>query len=126
MHRFERLAGEGRHVLAAGDHGGAARLLGEALGLWRGPALADVIDAPFAGERAARLAYLPRAREIEMEAQAEFGGGLKPSQAHVPRNRLDQRKKPSSEAGTLTCLAACSATWSGSSRARAGKRPCWV
>ncbi|MEV2272440.1 AfsR/SARP family transcriptional regulator [Nonomuraea africana] len=37
VHRFERLAGEGRHVLAAGDHGGAARLLGEALGLWRGP-----------------------------------------------------------------------------------------
>ncbi|MEV0381108.1 BTAD domain-containing putative transcriptional regulator [Nonomuraea sp. NPDC050643] len=54
-HRFERLAGEGRQVLAAGDHAGAARLLGEALGLWRGPALADVIDAPFAGEQAARL-----------------------------------------------------------------------
>ncbi|MEO3875048.1 BTAD domain-containing putative transcriptional regulator [Nonomuraea sp. B12E4] len=57
-HRFERLAGEGRQVLAAGDHGGAARLLGEALGLWRGPALADVIDAPFAGEQAARLEEL--------------------------------------------------------------------
>jgi DNA-binding SARP family transcriptional activator len=40
--RFERLADQGRAALAAGDPAGAARLLGEALGLWRGPALADV------------------------------------------------------------------------------------
>jgi DNA-binding SARP family transcriptional activator/class 3 adenylate cyclase/tetratricopeptide (TPR) repeat protein len=40
--RFERLAAEGRVALAAGDPAGAARLLGEAEGLWRGPALADV------------------------------------------------------------------------------------
>jgi predicted ATPase/DNA-binding SARP family transcriptional activator len=58
VHRCERLAGEGRRSLAAGDHEGAARLLGEALELWRGPALADVIDAPFAGEQAARLEEL--------------------------------------------------------------------
>jgi predicted ATPase/DNA-binding SARP family transcriptional activator len=40
--RFDRLAGEGRAALAAGDPAGAARLLGEAVRLWRGPALADV------------------------------------------------------------------------------------
>jgi DNA-binding SARP family transcriptional activator/class 3 adenylate cyclase len=40
--RFERLAGEGRAALAAGDPAQAARLLGDAVRLWRGPALADV------------------------------------------------------------------------------------
>lgn len=48
-HRFERLAREGGQALAAGDHVGAAVLLRAALDLWRGPALADVRDAPFAG-----------------------------------------------------------------------------
>ncbi len=40
--RFERLAREGRHRLAAGDHAGARDVLREALGLWRGRALADL------------------------------------------------------------------------------------
>jgi DNA-binding SARP family transcriptional activator/class 3 adenylate cyclase len=40
--RFERLAAEGRVALAAGEPAGAAQLLGEAEGLWRGPALGDV------------------------------------------------------------------------------------
>jgi DNA-binding SARP family transcriptional activator/class 3 adenylate cyclase len=39
---FERLVAEGRAALAAGDPVQAARLLGDAVGLWRGPALADV------------------------------------------------------------------------------------
>jgi len=39
--RFERLAGEGAAALRAGDHRQAAQLLSQALGLWRGPALAD-------------------------------------------------------------------------------------
>ncbi|MCG5219428.1 BTAD domain-containing putative transcriptional regulator [Streptosporangium sp. KLBMP 9127] len=74
VHRFERLAGEGRQVLAAGDHTGAARLLGEALGLWRGPALADVIDAPFAGEQAARLEEL-RVAVLEDLVEARLADG---------------------------------------------------
>ncbi|WP_345650747.1 AfsR/SARP family transcriptional regulator, partial [Streptomyces tremellae] len=41
---FERLADEGAARLAAGDAEGAARTLREALGLWRGPALADLPD----------------------------------------------------------------------------------
>ena len=36
------LAADGRRRLAAGDHPGARRVLREALGLWRGPALADL------------------------------------------------------------------------------------
>ncbi|WP_143664684.1 BTAD domain-containing putative transcriptional regulator, partial [Streptomyces sp. NRRL B-24572] len=42
LHRFERLAAEGAAALAAGHAARAAALLDEALGLWRGPALADL------------------------------------------------------------------------------------
>ncbi|GII33267.1 BTAD domain-containing putative transcriptional regulator [Planotetraspora mira] len=56
--RFERLAAEGRRALASGDHHAAAALLREALGLWRGPALADIPDAPFAATETARLEEL--------------------------------------------------------------------
>ncbi|WP_254047621.1 BTAD domain-containing putative transcriptional regulator [Streptomyces aureus] len=42
LHRFERLAAEGFAALGAGDPARAATLLDEALGLWRGPALADL------------------------------------------------------------------------------------
>jgi len=53
--RFERLAGEGRRLLAAGGHDKAAAVLREAVGLWRGPALADL---PHGSAQAARLAEL--------------------------------------------------------------------
>ena len=39
---FERLAAAGHDALSLGDADGAARLLAEALSLWRGPALADL------------------------------------------------------------------------------------
>ena len=74
VHRFERLAGEGRRALAAGDPAGAAALLREALGLWRGPALADVTDAPFAEAQATRLEELRvAAAEDRAEAALELG-----------------------------------------------------
>ncbi|WP_346169841.1 AfsR/SARP family transcriptional regulator [Streptomyces roseofulvus] len=44
LFRFERLAADGSAALAAGDAGRAAALLDEALGLWAGPALADLPD----------------------------------------------------------------------------------
>jgi DNA-binding SARP family transcriptional activator len=50
--RFERLAAEGRRLLAAGAHDKAAGVLREAMGLWRGPAL---VDLPHGSARAARL-----------------------------------------------------------------------
>ncbi|GIG58230.1 SARP family transcriptional regulator [Longispora fulva] len=73
-HRFERLARDGQRALAAGDHAGAADLLREALDLWRGPALADVTDAPFAEGQAARLAEL-RAAAVEDRAEADLALG---------------------------------------------------
>ncbi|MFR0352213.1 BTAD domain-containing putative transcriptional regulator [Streptomyces sediminimaris] len=44
LHRFERLTGEGVRALADGDPAKAAVVLDDALGLWRGPALADLPD----------------------------------------------------------------------------------
>ncbi|MFF5707603.1 ATP-binding protein [Streptomyces sp. NPDC012756] len=70
--RFEALAGEGAR--AGGDPARAAGLLREALGLWRGPALADVRDAPFAAAQAARLEAL-RLDVVEEWAAAELAVG---------------------------------------------------
>ncbi|MFC9255193.1 BTAD domain-containing putative transcriptional regulator [Amycolatopsis thailandensis] len=55
VHRFERLAAEGRRALAAGDAAKASELLRDALGLWRGPAFADITDAPFRDPQVTRL-----------------------------------------------------------------------
>jgi predicted ATPase/DNA-binding SARP family transcriptional activator len=55
VHRFARFAAQGRAALAAGDPAKAAELLRDGLALWRGPALADVGDAPFAGPQTVRL-----------------------------------------------------------------------
>lgn len=44
LHRFERLTGEGSRALEDGDASSALAVLGEALALWNGPALADLPD----------------------------------------------------------------------------------
>ena len=77
-HRFARLAADGRRALAAGDHAGAAAVLGQALDLWRGAPLADVPDAPFARVEAARLDEL-RLAAVEDRIEAALGlGGHRP------------------------------------------------
>jgi DNA-binding SARP family transcriptional activator len=53
--RFERLAAAGRKALGQGEARRASALLQEALDLWRGPALAEVLYEPFARSAAARL-----------------------------------------------------------------------
>jgi predicted ATPase/DNA-binding SARP family transcriptional activator len=55
---FESLAREGSRALASGDAATARRALREALGVWRGPALADAADAQFAAGPTARLEEL--------------------------------------------------------------------
>ncbi|BEK86393.1 ATP-binding protein [Nocardia seriolae] len=69
--RFEELVRQGRGELAADRAEAAARLLGEAIGLWRGPALGDVMDAPFAPTAATRLDDL-RAAAVEDRFEAEL------------------------------------------------------
>ncbi|MBA3262957.1 MAG: winged helix-turn-helix domain-containing protein [Thermoleophilaceae bacterium] len=57
--RFERLLAEARSArTAAGGPRAASELLGEALSLWRGPALADFVYEPFAQAEIARLEEL--------------------------------------------------------------------
>lgn len=73
--RFERLAHAGREALAAGDPAGARRRLAEALALWRGPALADVADAPFAAAPAHRLEEL-RLAAVEDHIEAGLAAGV--------------------------------------------------
>ncbi|MFE0626825.1 BTAD domain-containing putative transcriptional regulator [Streptomyces sp. NPDC058864] len=71
VHRFERLAAEGREALAAGEPREAAGLLRGALDLWRGSALADVGDAPFARAQVTRLEEL-RIAAVEDRIAAEL------------------------------------------------------
>lgn len=72
--RFEHLARDGETALAAGDGALAARRLDEALSLWRGAALADVDDAPFAQAEARRLEER-RLAALESRAEARLACG---------------------------------------------------
>ena len=72
--RFERLAAEARRALAAHEPADAADTLAAALSLWRGPALADFADQPFAIGEAARLDEL-RLVALEDRADAELALG---------------------------------------------------
>jgi DNA-binding SARP family transcriptional activator len=72
--RFEHLAREGRELLRAGrPHDARERLTG-ALALWRGAALADFADEPFARSEAARLEEL-RAVALEDRIAADLAVG---------------------------------------------------
>ncbi|OLR89769.1 BTAD domain-containing putative transcriptional regulator [Actinokineospora bangkokensis] len=74
-HRFERLAAAGRRAAREGRPAEAVACLDEALGLWRGPALAGLGDAPFAHAAAARLAELrASAAEDRLAAVVDLGG----------------------------------------------------
>ena len=72
--RFERLAAEGRAALVAGDAAAAVAVLGAALELWRGEALADFAYQPFALPEAARLNELRVcAEEDRLEGRLVIG-----------------------------------------------------
>ncbi|MBA3262982.1 MAG: AfsR/SARP family transcriptional regulator [Thermoleophilaceae bacterium] len=74
LHRFERLAGEGRQALAAGDAATAAKRLDEALSLWRGAPLSEFAYEPFAQAEAARLEEL-RLATVEDRVEADLRCG---------------------------------------------------
>jgi predicted ATPase/DNA-binding SARP family transcriptional activator/class 3 adenylate cyclase len=78
LDRFERLAAEGRAALAAGDPAQTARLLREAVELWRGPALADLALEPFAQAAVIRLEEQRLgALEDRIDADLACGGDTK-------------------------------------------------
>jgi DNA-binding SARP family transcriptional activator len=72
--RFVALAEEGHRLLAAERSAQAVGVLREALGLWRGPALADVADEPFAQPERQRLEEL-RLVVLEDRLAAEMALG---------------------------------------------------
>jgi len=72
--QFDELAGQGRRALVRGDPSGAADLLAAALGLWRGPLLADLGEvAALEPERARREALRLAALEDRIEADLALG-----------------------------------------------------
>ena len=74
--RFERLLAQGRQALAEGAAAEAAEILGLALELWRGPALADFRYEPFAQAEIARLDELRLVcLEERIEADLALGAG---------------------------------------------------
>ncbi len=66
--RFEALLADGRRALAGGDPARASIKLAQAMGVWRGPPLADFAYEPFAQPEIARLEEL---RLVALEARIE-------------------------------------------------------
>ena len=74
VQRFESLFREGSDLRAAGDAGGASTVLSEGLGLWRGPAFADLRYEAFVQVEAGRLDELRLAcLEERLEAELALG-----------------------------------------------------
>jgi DNA-binding SARP family transcriptional activator len=72
--RFAALVADGRQALASGAPDRAAGLLTEAIGLWRGPALADVPATPRVAAEADRLEE-SRIEALELRAEASLACG---------------------------------------------------
>ena len=73
--QFQALAGQGRRTLAEGDFRAAADVLAEALGLWRGRALADVPPFALVTAEAERLEE-SRLTALELRIEADLGCGM--------------------------------------------------
>jgi DNA-binding SARP family transcriptional activator len=72
--RFELLVDEGRKLLASGAADDASKRLSEALGLWRGPPLADFTYESFAQPAIARLEEIRLAAlELRIDADLRLG-----------------------------------------------------
>jgi predicted ATPase len=73
--RFEQLVGAGQAVLSRGEAAAAAGRFRQALGLWRGRALADVCEVEPLAREAARLEEL-RLAAVEGRIEADIALGL--------------------------------------------------
>jgi DNA-binding SARP family transcriptional activator len=74
VERFGELADRGRDALAAGRPGEAATVLREALGMWRGPPLAEFAYERFAEGETGRLDEL-RVGAVEELIEAKLAVG---------------------------------------------------
>jgi basic membrane lipoprotein Med (substrate-binding protein (PBP1-ABC) superfamily)/DNA-binding SARP family transcriptional activator len=93
-HRFESLVGAARAAFREGDRELATSLADQALGLWRGPPLADFVYDEFAQREIQRLEEL-RERAVETICEAHVAAG-RPLEA-VPMLRDAIRRDPLSE-----------------------------
>ena len=91
LDEFERLAADGRAGLAGGDAASAAARLREALGLWRGPPLADFTYEAFAQGEIARL---EEARLAALEDRIDADLALGRHERLVPELELVAREHP--------------------------------
>lgn len=107
---FEQLAREGATALRAGNHAHALSTLREALELWRGPALGDLVGtARFARDAAARLEDLrlaATADRIEAELAVGTGSGAAGLVAELDRLVTDHPLNERLAAHRLRALAA--------------------
>ncbi len=85
--RFAALVGEGRQALASGAPDRAVELLDEAVGLWRGRALADVPATPLVAAEADRLEE-SRIEALELRAEASLACGRPAEVVPVVRRLL--------------------------------------
>ncbi|MEW1865179.1 BTAD domain-containing putative transcriptional regulator [Streptomyces sp. NPDC088194] len=83
LYRFERLAEEGAQALAEGDPVKAAGLLGDALALWRGPALADLPDRGTAAVRSEALRLDAHRQRLTAELALGRAGQVLPELAEL-------------------------------------------
>ncbi|MDR7301669.1 BTAD domain-containing putative transcriptional regulator [Haloactinomyces albus] len=107
MHHFERLATEGHRLLGKGETKAAATALRESLDLWRGSALVDFTEAPFAEATSVRLEEL-RLSALEDRIDADLGLGH--NQTLVPELDALCARHPLRERFTalrIRALAAC-------------------
>ena len=95
LHRFESLVSEGRASSTAGDLSTAAAKIAEALALWQGPPLADLVFEGFAQQEIARLEEL-RISVLEERlaldlALGHHGDVIGELQSYVEANPLRER-----------------------------------
>ena len=95
LYRFERLADEGRSLLALGRAAEASERLHRALSLWRGPALADFGYESFAQTAVARLEEI-KVAALELRIEADLACGrhgelIGELEAHVAEHPLRER-----------------------------------
>lgn len=90
-HMFDELVGESDSARQSGDLARACELLDRALGLWRGPPLADVALEPFAQPHVLRLEEsLLAAREQRLELEFDLGRHVEV----IPQLRSLVREQP--------------------------------
>ena len=149
---FAELVGKGRTALIGQDPAGAAQHLRRALSLWRGPALADVRQAAFAGPAAAQLegsrlgaaealldARLQLGEHVDLVSELERLVASHPLREHLHARADDRpvpRRAPGSTRSALSNVPATSLSHrSGSSLAEScaisswpccSRRPSWT